>query len=32
MVMAMMMTPMMGCGVSRHHRPSQNDECNGSKK
>jgi len=30
MVMAMM-TTMMG-GVSRNHRPSQNDERNGSKK
>jgi hypothetical protein len=32
MVMAMMTTMMMGRGVSRNHRPSQNDERNGSKK
>jgi hypothetical protein len=32
MVMAMMMTAMMGRGVGRNHRPSQNDEPDGSKK
>jgi hypothetical protein len=32
MVMAMMTTMMMGRGVSRNHRPSQNDERDGSKK
>jgi hypothetical protein len=33
MVMAMMMTTMMmGRGISRNHRPSQNDERNGSNK
>ncbi|HWW97400.1 MAG TPA: hypothetical protein VNY74_06875 [Edaphobacter sp.] len=32
MVMAMMTTMMMGRGVGRNHRPSQNDERDGSKK
>jgi hypothetical protein len=32
MVMATVMTAMMGRGVSRNHRPSQNDERDGSKK
>jgi hypothetical protein len=32
MVMTMMTTMMMGRGVGRNHRPSQNDERDGSKK
>jgi hypothetical protein len=32
MVMAMMTTMMMGRGIGRNHRPSQNDERDGSKK
>jgi hypothetical protein len=32
MVMTMVTTMMMGRGVSRKHRPSQNDERDGSKK
>jgi len=32
MVMAVMTTMMMGRGVGRNHRPSQNDERDGSKK
>jgi hypothetical protein len=32
MVMVTVMTTMMGRGVSRNHRPSQNDERDGSKK
>jgi hypothetical protein len=32
MVMAVMTTMMMGRGVGRKHRPSQNDERDGSKK
>jgi hypothetical protein len=32
MVMAMVMTMMMGRGIGRNHRPSQNDERDGSKK
>jgi hypothetical protein len=32
MVMTMMTTMVMGRGVGRNHRPSQNDERDGSKK
>jgi hypothetical protein len=32
MVMAMVMTMMTGRGIGRNHRPSQNDERDGSKK
>jgi hypothetical protein len=32
MVMTMVTTMMMGRGISRNHRPSQNDERDGSKK
>jgi hypothetical protein len=32
MVMAMVMTMMTGRGISRNHRPSQNNERDGSKK
>jgi hypothetical protein len=32
MAMMAVMTTMMGCGVGRNHRPSQNDERDGSKK
>jgi hypothetical protein len=32
MVMTMVTTTMMGRGVSRNHRPSQNDERDRSKK
>jgi hypothetical protein len=32
MMMTMMVATMVGCGISRNNRPSQNDERNGSKK
>jgi hypothetical protein len=32
MAMMAMMTTMMGRGICRNHRPSQNNERNGSKK
>jgi hypothetical protein len=32
MAMVTVMTTMMGRGVSRNHRPSQNDERDGSNK
>jgi len=32
MMMTMMVATMVGCGISRNYRPSQNDERNGSDK
>jgi hypothetical protein len=31
-VVMVAMVTMMGRGVGRNHRPSQNDDCDGSKK